>query len=259
MLDGDFKTRQDLIEVGRRLDRKGFVAANDGNLSVRLGSGRVLVTASGTIKGHLSASDFVVVDLDGRVVEGAGRPSTEIAMHLAIYRVRSDVRAVVHAHPPIATGFAVAGIPLALCVLPEIVLTLGSVPLATYAPPATEELARSIEPHLKHADAVLLRNHGAVTCGPDLFEAYYRMERVEHFAHILLVARLLGNVGVLTRDQVRALMAQHGRPLVSVPCEVCDAGAAAADASAVGGAGRAAEDDLAAIIAQSVKKVLGGG
>ena len=199
MLGGDFKTRQDLIEVGRRLDRKGYIAANDGNLSVRLGPARVLVTASGTIKGHLSPDDFVIVDLDGRVIEGSRRPSTEIAMHLAIYRVRSDVGAVVHAHPPIATGFAVAGIPLALCVLPEIVLTLGSVPLTTYAPPATAELARSLEPHVKHADAVLLRNHGAVTCGPDLFEAYYRMERVEHFAHILLVARLLGNVGVLSR------------------------------------------------------------
>jgi L-fuculose-phosphate aldolase len=258
MIHGDFKLRQDLIEVGRRLDRKGFIAANDGNLSVRLGPGRVLVTAAGTIKGHLASDDFTVVDLDGRIIEGGRAPSTEIAMHLAIYRVREDARAVVHAHPPIATGFAVAGIPLALCVLPEIVVTLGSVPLATYAPPATEELARSIEPHIRHADAVLLRNHGAVTCGPNPLEAYYRMERVEHFAHILLVARLLGNVGVLSREQVRGLMGEQGNALVREPCEVCEAAGAGAGGAAPPAPGGASEEDLAAIIAQSVEKVLGG-
>jgi L-fuculose-phosphate aldolase len=259
---GDFTTRRDLIEIGRRLHQKGFLAANDGNLSARLSSDRVLVTAGGTIKGFLTHEDFVAVDLAGRVIEGGRRPSSEIAMHLAIYRLRSDARAVVHAHPPIATGFAVAGVPLALCVLPEVVVTLGSIPLAEYAVPSTEEVARSIEPHLKHGDAVLLRNHGAVTLAADPFEAYYRMERVEHFAYILLVSRLLGNVGVLDRGQVRELMKQHGRDLMSLPCEVCDAASRAAPGP--GGAAAGADtplrdEDLAAIIAESVRKALEGG
>lgn len=207
------------LEIGRRLDRKDMIAANDGNLSCLDDDGTVLVTATGARKGYLRPEHVVRVDRKGNLLHGDHRPSTELEMHLAVYDERTDARAVVHAHPPTATAFAVARMPLTECVLPEIVLTLGSVPIAPYATPGTGELGESIRAAIRGHDAVLLANHGAITLGSDLESAYFVMERVEHSARILWHARLLGTVTQLDADQVRRLM-ETGPPATrgSIPC-----------------------------------------
>ncbi len=202
----EFQLKRDIIEVGRRLHQKGFVASNDGNISVRLNDSQILTTVTGVSKGFLSSEHIALVDRKGRKISGKAGPSSELKMHLVIYDKRPDVKAVVHAHPPVATGFAVAGIPLAQCILPEVVVSLGAVPVAAYGTPSTTEVCDSILPHVNSAEAFLLANHGAVTLGADLLKAYYRMETVEHFAKILLTARLLGNVNVLSREQVEKLI-----------------------------------------------------
>ena len=179
-------------QIGLRLDRRGLIASNDGNLSVREPDDTILVTATGSRKGYLRDDDIIRVDLDGSLRYGTLRPSSEVAMHLGIYRQRWDVCAVVHAHPPAATAFAVARFPLQHLALPELVLSLGQVPLAPFARPGTELLGEQVAALIGTHDAVLLANHGAVTVGPDLEEAYFRMERLEHAARILIDARHLG-------------------------------------------------------------------
>ncbi len=204
-------------EIGRRLDARGMIASNDGNLSLRDGDGSILITASGSRKGYLRPGEVVRVDEAGRVIHGSGNPSSEIAMHLAVYRERPDAGAVVHAHPPVATGFAVARQPMDECVLPEVVMTLGSIPIAPYSTPGTSDVGRNLFPALLDHDVLLLANHGAIAVGPDLEEAYFRMERLEHAAKILLSARLLGRVTGLQRHEVETLLGTHapGSPL---PC-----------------------------------------
>lgn len=240
--------RAAMIEVGRRVWIRGFAAANDGNLSVRLAADRFLVTASGTIKGFLAPEDFVTIDGSARVLEGTRRPSSEIRMHLAIYEERSDVHAIVHAHPPTATGFATAGVALDACVLPEIVVTLGRVATVPYATPSTDELADAVRPHVRTGQACVLANHGAVTYDVDPLAAYHHLERVEHFAKILLTARLLGNVQVLSRSQVDRLQSASGLP-TGAACR------AAGEPTAL-----PAEDDDALVesIANEVRRLLGG-
>lgn len=198
--------RQDIVTVGHRIYEHGYVAANDGNISVRLPNGHILTTPTGVSKGLLTTDMLVKLDEDGRVIEGYMKPSSEIRMHLAVYRLRPDVGAVVHAHPPTATAFAVAGIPLSKCVIPEVIISLGWIPLAAYGTPSTEELADSIRDHLQHHDAVLLQNHGAITAAEDVIHALYKMETVEHFARISLYARLLGGEKELSRSQVGRLL-----------------------------------------------------
>src|SRR5206468_4621992 len=144
---------------------------------------------------------MVVTDLDGKKIAGERNPSSEMQMHLEVYRQRPDVQAVVHAHPPVATAFAVAGIPLDRAVLAEVVTTLGSIPIAEYATPSTRELPDAVRKYIKAHDAMLLANHGALTVGTDLFSAYYKMETIEHFAKISLVARLLGGERLLSRQE----------------------------------------------------------
>ena len=210
-------------EIGRRLDVRGFVASNDGNLSTREDDGTFLLTAAGARKGYLKQDEIVRIDAQGRRVGGNRPSSSETSMHLAIYRLRPDVQAIVHAHPPVATGFSVARQPMEACILPEIILTLGSVPLAPYGTPGTGELGESLSPHVKDHDAVLLTNHGAVTLGPDLEEAYFRMERLEHTARVLLAARLLGRVETLGRPEVERLLGTRPEdgtgPLPCIPGE----------------------------------------
>ncbi|KAB2881344.1 class II aldolase/adducin family protein [bacterium] len=204
MLD-EFQIREDIVECGRRLYQKGFVAANDGNISVKISDDEILATPTGRCKGFLYTDELVKLNHKGDVLEGSAKPSTEILMHLAIYEERPDVRSVVHAHPIYATGFATANIPLSDCVLAEIVTTLGSIPIAPYATPSTPELADSIRNVIRHADACLLANHGVVTCGRNVFDAYYKMERVEHYAHIIYVAKMLGGERVLSPEEVQKL------------------------------------------------------
>ena len=197
--------RDMLVEMGRRLWQRGFVAANDGNLSARLNDGSILVTPTGMSKGFLDASDLVLVSAEGERLKGEGVATTELGMHLAVYRARQDVCAVVHAHPPRATAFAASGTPLDADFLPEAVLALGKVPTAPYGTPSTMELVQAIEPFLPDHNALLLQNHGAVTFGHTIREAYFRMETLEHTARIALEARRLGGPEPLSADRIAQL------------------------------------------------------
>jgi L-fuculose-phosphate aldolase len=164
---------------------------------------------------------FVVVDYDGRKLSGDRDASSELPMHLEVYRNRPDVHAVVHAHPPLATGFAVAGIPLTRAVLAEVITTLGSVPIAEYGTPSTAELPEAVRKYIKAHDGMLLANHGAVTCGPTVMAAYYKMETIEHFAKISLVARLLGRENLISRDEVERLQGLRGMYGIASPAPLC--------------------------------------
>ncbi len=210
-IETDLKHRHEICRVGRWLYGKGFVVASEGNLSVRLDANRILVTPAGACKGRLLSDHLMITDLEGNVVSGTGNPSSELQMHLLFYRLRPDVRAVCHAHPPTATGFAAAGRELEEPVLPEVIITLGKIPLAPYGTPGTWELCARIESLVPTHDAILLENHGVVTCGPDLITAYQHMETVEHFARVMLTAESLGGPRLLTRTDVQKLMAaKHG-------------------------------------------------
>ena len=216
---------------------RGYIASNDGNISVRLDDRRLLMTPTSVCKGFMTPDMMVITDLDGKKLAGDRKPSSEMQMHLVVYRQRPDARAVVHAHPPMATGFAVAGIPLDRAVLAEVVTTLGSIPIAEYATPSTKELPEAVAPYVKAHDGLLLANHGALTLGTDLFAAYYKMETIEHFAHISLVARLLGGEQLLSREEVERLQGLRGTYGIASPAPICppeptsalgDAGAASA-------------------------------
>ena len=201
-----YAIRREICEVGRRIYQRGFVAANDGNISVRLDSERILCTPTGVSKGFLSEDMLATCNLEGEQVAGQMKISSEILLHLEVYRLRPDIQAVVHAHPPTATGFAVAGIELTQCVLPEVILNLGGIPLAAYGTPGGADIIEPMKPLLKDYDAVLMANRGAVTLGRDIMDAHFKMETVEHFAKIALVARQLGVVQTLTDQQVDDLI-----------------------------------------------------
>lgn len=203
--------RREICTAGRWIHARHFAPATDGNISVRLDSSRVLTTPTSLSKGTMTPDDLVITDLEGRRLSGTRPPSTELAMHLLIYRLRPDVYSICHAHPPIATGFAAAGLPLDKAILSEAVFSLVCVPLAPYGTPGTTELCDSIEPLLRNYDAILLANHGAVTYGPDLLTAFFRMETVEHFAHVSLVTQLLGKQAVLSAGDVDKLLASRAR------------------------------------------------
>jgi L-fuculose-phosphate aldolase len=213
--------RADIVEVGRRLYARGYTASNDGNISVRLDRGRLLMTPKSVCKGFMSVEMMCITDLDGKKLAGERDPSSEMQMHLEVYRQRPEVTAVVHAHPPIATGFAVAGIPLDRAVLAEVVTTLGSVPIAEYATPSTKELPEAVRKYVKVHDGMLLANHGALTLGSDVFAAYYKMETIEHFAKISLVARLLGGERLLSREEVARLEQLRGSYGIAAPGPIC--------------------------------------
>lgn len=213
--------RADIVEVGRRLWERGYVASNDGNISVRVDDRRLITTPKSVSKGFMTPDMMVVTDLAGKKLAGDRDPSSELKMHLQVYRDRPDARAVVHAHPPTATGFAVAGIPLDRAVLAEVVTTLGSIPIAEYATPSTDELPAACSRYLKAHDGLLLANHGALAIGPDLFTAYHRMETIEHFANISLVTRLLGREHLLSREEVDRLQGLRGMYGIASPAPVC--------------------------------------
>ncbi|HXE58645.1 MAG TPA: class II aldolase/adducin family protein [Gemmatimonadales bacterium] len=195
----------------RRLWEAGLVAGRDGNVSVRLAADRLLVTPSGVLKSELTAADMVEVDLTGRVRAGFRHPTSELDLHLRVHRRRPDCRAVVHAHPPVATGFALAGMSLGEDLLPEVTVLIGPVPLVPYATPGTPALGDRAEPFLDRHDALLLANHGAVAWGPDLDTARVRMESLEQAARIVLAARVLGRVTTLRPEEVEALRHCRGR------------------------------------------------
>lgn len=227
----EHELRREMIRAGRLMWERGFVAATDGNLSARMGANRLLVTASGVSKGFLSDEDLVVIRMDGETVSSYrgrdARPSTEIALHLEVYRQRPDVNAVVHAHPPLATAFSIAGVSLARCVIPEVIVALGGIPTAEYATPGTPEVPVSIRQAIGDYDAMILAHHGSLTVGDTLWEAYLRLEKVEHTAEITLAAQQLGQVNTLSPQAVeklaekrRELLQQQGRDLCE-GCTVC--------------------------------------
>ncbi|MGE0592956.1 MAG: class II aldolase/adducin family protein [Vicinamibacterales bacterium] len=222
--------RADIVEVGRRLYERAYVASNDGNISVRLDETRFITTPRSVSKGFMTPDMMVVVDLEGRKLAGEREASTELPMHLEVYRNRPDVNAVVHAHPPVATGFAVAGIPLTRAVLAEVVTTLGSIPIAAYGTPSTAELPAAVRQYIKAHDGLLLANHGAITCCRSVMSAYYKMETIEHFARISLVARVLGGENLLSRDEVGRLQGLRGMYGIASPAPMC-ADPAAADST----------------------------
>ena len=227
--DTEGRLRADIVEVGRRMYARGYTASNDGNISVRLGDDRLLMTPRSVCKGFMTPDMMCVTDLNGKKLAGDRDPSSEMLMHLEVYRQRPDARAVCHAHPPIATGFAVAGIPLDRAVLAEVLTTLGSIPIAEYATPSTSELPQAVRKYVKAHDGMLLANHGALTLGADLFSAYYKLETIEHFAKISLVARMLGRENLIAREEVDKLQGLRSNYGIKAPAPICPDPSAVAD------------------------------
>jgi L-fuculose-phosphate aldolase len=199
--------RQEILEVGRRLQQRFFVAANDGNISCRLGEKEFLITPTTVNKGDMAAEMLLKVDPHGQVLSGSLRPSSEMKMHLAVYRRRPDVKAIVHAHPPTATGFATCRIRLDQdVILPEVVFGLGRIGFSDYGTPTTEEVPLAVEREIADCEALLLANHGALTVGDSPMQAYYRMETLEMYSRVRLVTTLLGGPKPLSESQVADLL-----------------------------------------------------
>ena len=201
-----FEIKKAICEVGHKLYNHGFVAANDGNISVKVSANEYYCTPTGVSKGDLTPDMIIKIDGTGKKLEGELNPSSEIKMHLRVYRDRPDVNAVVHAHPPVATAFTVAGVPLDQYILPEAILTMGAVPTCEYGTPSTMEIPDSLAPYIQDNDAFLLKNHGALTVGNTLQKAFFLMEEVEFNANICKHARELGNVEEIPYDQLEKLM-----------------------------------------------------
>ena len=206
MMKSPFEIKKEICEVGHKLYALGFVAANDGNISVKVNDREFYCTPTGVSKGSLTPDMIIKVDAEGNKIEGKLNPSSEIKMHMRVYRDRPDVNAVVHAHPPVATAFTVADIPLDQYILPEAVLTIGEVPTCDYGTPSTMEIPDSLAPYIQNHDAFLLRNHGALTVGCTLTKAHFTMEEVEFNARICKYAMELGAVHEIPNDQLKKLM-----------------------------------------------------
>jgi L-fuculose-phosphate aldolase len=218
--------RRRLVEICHRMYRQGYIAAGDGNVSARFDDDRVLVTPSGFHKGFIGEEDLIVVDLHGRKLKGEHKPSSEFLMHEVAYQQRPDVRAVVHAHPPITVGLALAGVTLAQCVLSETCLVLGPILTAPYTTPTTEEVPNVLRPYLRQANAIVMDRHGALTVGRDLDEAYNRMEAMEHASKITHAARVIGPITPLPPPEVaklEGLARAFGIARAPDPCSLCNA------------------------------------
>lgn len=224
MAQSIYSLKRDIIQAGKRVYDRGFVASNDGNISARINDKRILITPTGVSKGFMQADDLVLVDMEGHVLSQGKRPSSEVKMHIRIYKERPDVNSVCHAHPIYATAHAVAGLSLEKCILPEVIIALGGIPLVEYGEPGTEAFFQPILKFLKNHDAFLLANHGALTIGKDVINAYHKMETLEHFAHISYVANQLGHVNVLPKEDVQALIEARRRYGIELAatCQTCD-------------------------------------
>jgi L-fuculose-phosphate aldolase len=207
----DWKLKEQFCDIGRRIWQRGFCAGNEGNHSYRLGPDRVLCTPTGISKGNLKPSDLCVVDMTGKQVAGSRKRTSEILMHLAIYKIRDDVKAVIHSHPPHATAFAVAGVDLPTCIHPEAEVFLGPVHTAKYVTPGDTRLGESIAPFVKDSNTVLMGNHGVVCYGHDLENAYYKLEIVDAYSRILILAKQVGSIKTLTAEEMKELVALKAR------------------------------------------------
>lgn len=224
-MQNEFELKKLIVEIGKRIWTRGYVASNDGNITVKLNENELLTTPTGVSKGFMTTDMIIKVDKTGKVISGNSgfRPSSEVKMHLEVYRERPDVKSVVHAHPPYATSFAVAGIPLNKCVLPEAIIVIGAVPIVPYGLPSTMEIPDAIRPFIKNSDAILLENHGALTLGSDLLNAYHKMETLEHTANIVWKAIQLGNMNVLPDNERDRLMTLREKFNLPGRVAVCDA------------------------------------
>lgn len=224
-MTNEWELKKQIVEIGKRIWTRGYVAANDGNITVMLNDNELLTTPTGVSKGFMTTDMIIKCDKNGNVISGNSkyRPSSEVKMHLEVYRERPDIKSVVHAHPPYATSFAVAGIPLNKCVLPEAVIIIGAVPIAPYGLPSTMEIPDAIRPFIKNSDAILLENHGALTLGSDLLNAYHKMETLEHTADIIWKAIQLGNMNVLPEFERDRLMTLREKFNLPGRVTVCDA------------------------------------
>jgi L-fuculose-phosphate aldolase len=205
-MKNEYKLKEQICEIGRRVYNRGFAAANDGNISIRLSDREILCSPTMMSKGFMKCEDMCKVDYEGNQIAGTRKRSSEILLHLAVYKNRPDVNAVVHCHPPHATAFAVAGIPVPKCVLPEVEVFLGEVPTAVYETPGTQKFADTIVPHLKASNTIILANHGTVTFGPDLEKAYWNSEIIDAYCKILILSWQLGNVNYFSQQQTRELL-----------------------------------------------------
>jgi len=199
------EARQEILKFSHKVQQYGFVTATDGNLSIRLDENRILITPSGLEKGEMTLEAPIVVDMEGNKIEGKGKPSSEGMMHLEVYKLRPDINAVIHAHPPKCIAFTIAGQPVDTCLLPEVVVTLGAIPTSSYATPTTNEVPESIQEYILRSDAVMLSRHGSLTVGKDLKSAFKILEKMEHSATISLYAKLLGGAVPFSKDELEKL------------------------------------------------------
>lgn len=204
----DAEAKKIILEIGRRMYEKNFVAANDGNISCKVDDKTIWTTPTGVSKGFMLENELVKMSLDGKVIsQGERAPSSEVKMHLRIYNERKDIKAVCHAHPPVSTAFAIAGIALSQAIYPEAIVNLGIVPCVHYETPGSKQLPDSIAPYVRDYNALLLANHGAVTWGTSLMEAWYRLESIEHYAMIIMYSiNIIGKANVLSCDQINELI-----------------------------------------------------
>lgn len=204
----EYEVKKEICEIGKRIYMNGFVAANDGNISVRINDREVLCTPTGVSKGYMTPDMICKVDMDGKVLTANGklRPSSEVKMHLRVYKERPDVKSVVHAHPPYGTSYAIAGVPLDKPIMPEAVIALGNVPIAAYGTPSTDEIPDEVSKYLYSYDAVLLENHGALTYSDTLLNAYFKMESLEFYAKLMHLSSQIGEPQVLNDAQIEKLI-----------------------------------------------------
>ena len=227
MMASEWEVKKQICEIGRRMYEKGYVAANDGNISVRLGDGRYLCTPTGVSKGFLTPDMVCVVDDEGNQIGGSWPRTSEILLHLEIFHELPEINAVAHAHPPHATAFAVAGIEVPTCILPEVEILIGRIPLAEYDTPGGKNFAETILPHLRNkANTILLANHGAVACDKTLEQAYFHLETLDMYCQILLLSKQVGDVRQITPPKVKELLEIKGRlgfddPRFDGDCQVC--------------------------------------
>jgi len=223
-MQSEWQLRREIVEIGKRMYDKRLVTATDGNISARLMDDRLLITPSGCCLGDLKPAQLIYLNFQRQVLSGIGKPTSELPMHLAVYLERSEINAVIHAHPPITTGVTVAGETLAQCVIPEIVMVFGTIPTTEYATPSTEEGAKVIKDFISKHDALILDRHGTLTVGKNLIDAFYKLEKVEYCAQVTLVARQFGKIKTLTSDQVKMLekvRKQYGYNDEKSLCEQC--------------------------------------
>lgn len=260
-MNRDREHAKQIVEIGKMIYRHDWVSATDGNLSMRLDKRRILATPSGIPKGFMNEDQMVIVDMDGNVLEGNSKPSSELKMHLYVYKERPDVLAVIHAHPPITIACTIAGVSLARCVLPEVVVQYGGIPTAEYATPSTDEVPQSISKLVKKTDLLVLERHGTLTLGKTLMDAFLKLEKIEHTAQVTLAARQLGQVRTLNPEQVnklKQLRKADKQGLFEVECVNCGAcGKGGNCSTSHSNQSDTMDDELSSIIEEEIQKVLG--